>query len=107
MNEHVCPPQDRKAISRRSFVAATGLTAGAVALGATVEPISALNVPSTGTLPRRVLGRTQLEVTCMTLGAAPCGIADDVSLEEVSQIVNLDIDLGINSIDTSPKYGKS
>ena len=43
----------------------------------------------------------------MTLGAAPCGIADDVSLDEVSQIVNLAIDLGINSIDTAPAYGKS
>lgn len=43
----------------------------------------------------------------MTLGAAPCGIASDVSLEEVSQIVNLAIDLGINSIDTAPAYGKS
>jgi hypothetical protein len=43
----------------------------------------------------------------MTLGAAPCGIADDVSLDEVSQIVNRAIDLGINFIDTAPRYGKS
>jgi len=43
----------------------------------------------------------------MTLGAAPCGIASDVPLDEVTQIVNLAIDLGINFIDTSPMYGKS
>jgi predicted aldo/keto reductase-like oxidoreductase len=43
----------------------------------------------------------------MTLGAAPSGIAKDVSLDEIGQIVNLALDLGINSIDTAPVYGKS
>ncbi len=105
MNDPASSPQDGRGISRRRFVSATGRAAGAVALGGAFDPLSALSAPST--LPRRILGRTGLEVTCMTLGAAPCGIAEDVSLEEMSAIVNLAIDLGINSIDTSPKYGKS
>jgi uncharacterized protein len=101
------PKVDRPAISRRSFVSATGLAAGAVALGGAVDPLSTQGASASGRLPRRVLGRTRLEVTCLTLGAAPCGIADDVPLEEVSQIVNLAVDLGVNFIDTAPKYGKS
>jgi hypothetical protein len=72
-----------------------------------VDPLSVKGASAPGRLPRRVLGRTRLEVTCLTLGAAPCGIADDVSLDEVSQIVNLAVDLGVNFIDTAPKYGKS
>jgi uncharacterized protein len=93
-------------ISRRGFVRAAGMAAGAVALGSG-KPVPAWAASDPGELSRRVLGRTKLEVTTMTLGAAPCGIASDVSVEEVSQIVNLAIDLGINSIDTAPTYGKS
>jgi hypothetical protein len=43
----------------------------------------------------------------MTLGTAPCGIASDVWLEEVGEIANLAIDLGISFIDTALTYGKS
>jgi aryl-alcohol dehydrogenase-like predicted oxidoreductase len=80
---------------------------GGLALGARINALAAQTSPADGTLPRRILGRTGLEVTAMTLGAAPCGIADDVSLEEVGQIVNLAIESGLNFIDTSPVYGKS
>lgn len=90
-------------ISRRNFVQTASLAASAAALGTAVKALPAATEP----LSRRVLGRTKLEVTAMTLGAAPCGIARDVTVEEVSQIVNLAIDLGINFIDTAPKYGKS
>jgi uncharacterized protein len=92
-------------ITRRRFVSSAGLVAGAVALGS--SKTARVLAAAKGELPRRVLGRTKLEVTTMTLGAAPCGIASDVSIEEVGQIVNLAIDLGINSIDTAPTYGKS
>lgn len=93
-------------ISRRGFVRTTGMVAGGTALVAGFGP--ALNSADQDVpLPRRVLGRTKLEVTCMTFGAAPCGIARDVSVQEVADMVNLAIDLGINSIDTAPRYGKS
>jgi predicted aldo/keto reductase-like oxidoreductase len=104
-NNTASSSENGRPISRRRFVNTTGRATGALALSGALNPFSALSAPST--LPRRILGRTGLEVTCMTLGAAPCGIADDVSLEEVGEIVNLAIDLGINSIDTSPQYGKS
>lgn len=97
----------RTRISRRSFVQTAGLAASAAALGTVVPVRPAVETSGGSPLARRVLGRTRLEVTTMTLGAAPCGIANDVSLEEVAQIANLAVDLGINFIDTSPKYGKS
>ena len=60
-----------------------------------------------GEMPRRVLGRTKLSVTCMTLGTAPAGIAKTISPQEVARVVNTALDLGINSVDTSPKYGNA
>ena len=93
-------------LSRRSFLRRSGLTVGA-ALGTSAPISSAWPAVTSDEFPRRVLGRTKLEVTSMTLGAAPSGIANDVSLRDIAEIVNLAIDLGINSIDTAPKYGKS
>jgi predicted aldo/keto reductase-like oxidoreductase len=58
-------------------------------------------------LPRRVLGRTGLEVTTMTLGTAPCGLSPKIPVEEIGQIVLHAIELGINFIDTAPAYIKS
>lgn len=98
---------EQSRMSRRGFVQAAGAMAGAAVLGATVDPTRAGTPPAGGDLPRRTLGKTGLEVTCVTLGAAPSGIARDVSVDEVGQIVNLAIDLGINSIDASPQYGKA
>jgi predicted aldo/keto reductase-like oxidoreductase len=93
------------AMSRRSILRAAG--AGAVALGLGSRRAPAAEAAPGRPLPRRVLGRTGLEVSCLTLGAAPCGIADDVPLDEVGRIVNLALDLGINFVDTAPKYGKA
>jgi hypothetical protein len=98
---------DPASLTRREFVRDTTLAASALGLTlplVTARPAVAADPPP---LARRVLGRTGLEVTTMTLGAAPCGIASDVTVAEVADIVNLAIDLGINFIDTAPRYGKS
>jgi aryl-alcohol dehydrogenase-like predicted oxidoreductase len=90
-------------VPRRTFLRATG----AAVVAAAAHPLSSLSAPAEGDLPRRVLGRTKLEVTTLTLGAACFGIADDVPSEEGVQIVHAALDAGVNSIDTAPKYGKS
>ena len=57
-------------------------------------------------LPRRRLGRTELEVTCLGMGGAGLGrgdVTDDAAVEAVHRA----IDLGINYLDTSPLYGES
>lgn len=57
-------------------------------------------------LPRRRLGRTELEVTRLGMGGAGLGrgdVTDDAAVEAVHRA----IDLGINYLDTSPLYGES
>lgn len=98
---------ERKTVSRRGFVRTATVSAGVAVLGTSLRALPAVPAETPRALPRRVLGRTKLEVTCMTLGSAPCGIARDVSVEEVGRITNLAIDLGINFIDTAPKYSKA
>ena len=94
-------------VPRRDFLCAAGVAAGAAVIGATLDPLPASSVPRGAPLPRRVLGRTKLDVTILTLGAAPLGIADDVPVEEGVQIVHEALEAGVNSMDTAPKYGKS
>jgi predicted aldo/keto reductase-like oxidoreductase len=107
----VMPKPRRSLVPRRDFLCAAGAFAGAAMVGAAVEPSPSPSpsqaVLDGGALPRRVLGRTRLEVTILTLGAAPFGIADDVPVEEGIQIVQAALDAGVNSIDTAPGYGKS
>ena len=59
---------------------------------------------ASGELPRRVLGKTQVSLTALTLGTAPCGFAKPHSPQNVADCVNAAIDLGINAIDTAPAY---
>ncbi len=54
------------------------------------------------TLARRPLGKTGLQVSAVSLGAAPFGGVDD---EVAAQTVHRALDLGVNLIDTSPLYG--
>ena len=57
-------------------------------------------------LPRRRLGRTELEVTCLGMGGAGIG-RGDVTDDEAIEAVHRAIDLGINYLDTAPLYGES
>lgn len=60
----------------------------------------------TNPLPKRRLGRTGLEVTCLGMGGARIGghdISDDAAVEAVRRAITL----GINYLDTSPLYGES
>ena len=97
-------------ITRRGFVGRAGRVAGTVALGsaATSESTAEASAQaSPGELPRRQLGKTGLSVTCMSLGTAPCGIAKTISPQQVAKVVNAALDVGINVVDTSEKYGNA
>jgi predicted aldo/keto reductase-like oxidoreductase len=100
------PEEKPSYISRRGFIQqapAAVLAAGAAVAAAAETPAP----PARSPLSRRVLGRTKLEVTCMTLGTAPCGMAKAVSAAQVSEIAREALDLGVNYIDTAPGYGKA
>ena len=95
-------------ISRREFLYEAGCLAGGAALATAAGPaIAAEPAAAAGHWPTRVLGRTGVPVTLMTLGTAPCGLSKHVSIDQISGIVNEALDLGITSIDTVPKYIKS
>jgi len=100
-------PEERpSSISRRGFIQ----QAPAAVLAAGAATAVAAKTPATQacrTLPRRVLGRTKLEVTCMALGTAPCGMALAITPAQVGEIVKTALDLGVNYIDTAPGYGNA
>ncbi len=98
------PDNQQGNVSRRGFVRRAGAAALSTAIGST----GAVSAETDSTeLPRRVLGKTNLSVTCLTLGTAPCGIAKTIEPPEVAQVVNGALDLGINFVDTSPRYGNA
>ena len=92
-------------ISRRAFVRRSGLLAGGMLMGAGADAAPAKSAGDDW--PRRVLGRTNVPVTTMTLGTAPCGLCPKILPPEIAEIVNYALDLGIGSIDTAPAYKQS
>jgi len=89
-------------ISRRTFVRQSGLLAGGMLMGAGADAAPAESAGDDW--PRRVLGRTNVPVTTMTLGTAPCGLCPKILPPEIAEIVNYALDLGITSVDTAPAY---
>jgi predicted aldo/keto reductase-like oxidoreductase len=77
------------------------LASGAL-LGGAVGNVRA-NAPA-DELPKRVLGRTGVSVTALTLGTAPSGFTKPHSTKNVADCVNAAIDLGVTAIDTAPAY---
>jgi aryl-alcohol dehydrogenase-like predicted oxidoreductase len=55
-------------------------------------------------LPRRVLGRTKVSVSVLSLGTGTVGLSPAVSAPQIAQIVNTALDLGINFVDTARVY---
>ena len=93
------------ALSRRRFVYQTGLLAAGAALGGVATQAAADSPSSTsGDLPRRMLGKTGISVSTLTLGTAPTGFTMPHSPQHVADCVNTAIDLGVNFIDTARKY---
>ncbi len=97
-------------VSRRQFLTQSSWTAGALVLGSGSAP--AASEPSEASKPgqplaTRILGKTNVPVTLMTLGTAPCGFSPKVTVQDIADLVNEALDLGINSIDTAPAYDKA
>ncbi len=90
-------------ISRRTFVRHTGLMAGGAIVGATARPVLAGETIAKS-IPRRILGKTGVSVTTLTLGTAPVGMTRPNSPRKVAECVNAALDLGINAVDTAPAY---
>jgi hypothetical protein len=97
-------------VSRRAFVQQSGLLAGGMLAGGSALGRGAFGAPPTAPaepLAQRVLGRTGVSVTTLTLGTAPCGLCPKIPPTDIAKIVSLAVDLGITAIDTAPAYVKS
>ncbi len=91
-------------VSRREFVYRTGALAGGAILAQGAVHSAAPAADRRDAIPKRVLGKTGVAVTAMTLGTAPAGFIKPANPKLVAQCVNAAIDLGINAIDTAPAY---
>lgn len=89
-------------VSRREFVVQAGALAGGALLAG--AGAAASEPAGNGHLPQRVLGRTGVSITTLTLGTAPAGFTKPHDPKRVVDCVNAAIDLGINAIDTAPAY---
>jgi uncharacterized protein len=111
MSRHESSPVTRRTFVQRSGLMAGGLLVGAGAMRRTaVGQETAAPAQSTSTadpLAQRVLGRTGVSITTMTLGTAPCGLCPKIPTTEIAKIVSLAMDLGVTAIDTAPAYVKS
>ena len=97
------PNDSSHRISRRGFVYQTGVLAGGALWGAAAgEPAAA--PAASDAIPNRILGKTGVPLSVMTLGTAPAGFIKPHNPKHVADCVNAAIDLGINAIDTAPAY---
>lgn len=91
-------------LSRRTFVCGSSLLAGGLLAGGRSR---AAEATAGGPLAQRVLGRTKVPITVMTLGTAPCGLCPKIPQADIARIVSEALDLGITAVDTAPAYVKS
>jgi uncharacterized protein len=97
--------QEQQNLTRRQFIGKTSLLSGA-ALASASGSWSVLEgtASSAEAIPTRVLGKTKVPVTVLTLGTAPSGCARPNDAKRVADCVNAALDLGITAIDTAPAY---
>ncbi|HGJ65871.1 TPA: aldo/keto reductase [bacterium] len=91
-------------ITRRDFIKKAGVITGLALNG--IHNISAMDDTNmeNESMPKRILGRTGVEVSILGLGIGPLGISRREQIE-FDRLVNLCIDLGISYIDNAPVYG--
>jgi len=95
-------------LTRRVFVKGGLLAAGAVAIGGRARGDEAKKT-SPAPIPRRVLGRTGVEVPILGLGTAPMGHRNrnNPDLPPLIDVFSEAIDRGVTYIDTGRIYGRA
>jgi hypothetical protein len=84
------PNFEFSALSRREYLHRAGMAVGAAALGnqgVLGQPSAAADAAAEG-IPRRVLGRTKVPISILTLGTAPAGQSKFYTARQVADIDN-------------------
>ena len=92
-----------QACTRREFLEEAGRLTGSTLLGVGSMSHSAER-SGPGTLPRRRLGRTGVEVSILGMGLAPLCMAD-YSPDDFRTVVRAALDEGVSYLDVQPDYG--
>ena len=94
---------DRRTFLKQGLAATTGISIMSGALFS--KTLAWATEPAKSPLPRKPLGRTGHEVSILSLGGeATIERAD--RREQAARIINRALDLGVNYIDTAPRYGQ-
>jgi predicted aldo/keto reductase-like oxidoreductase len=88
-------------ITRRDFIKKAGAITAIALSGVSV---SNAEIENKNGIPKRVLGRTGVEVSTLALGMGPIGISR-MAQPDTEKLINLCIDLGVTYIDVAPTYG--
>jgi len=91
--------------TRREFLVGAGRLTGSTLLGAGAMSHLAETSPP-GTLPRRRLGRTGVEVSILGMGLAPLGMAN-YPPHDFRTVVRTALDEGVSYFDVQPNYGEA
>ena len=95
----------RNTISRRELLGRGVAAAGGVLLAGVpslAEPPAA--AAAADALPTRLLGKTKVPISALTLGTAPCGQSKHVGAREIADLTDVALNLGVTSIDTARAY---
>ncbi len=98
----------RDTVSRRNFfrkILGSALVAGIAGKQSPLEAIAQIR-PSAASLPSRVLGKTGHRVSLLSLGGQAT-LEEEGRDDDAVAIINRAIDLGVNYLDTAPRYGPS
>ncbi|MBM3237042.1 aldo/keto reductase [Candidatus Poribacteria bacterium] len=97
-------------ITRREFLEKAGVVVGGITIGGLAAcgskspPQPETVVSESPAIPKRILGRTNVQVSALVLGMGPLGISMEKPVV-VEKLVNEIIDMGVNYIDVAPNYG--
>ena len=96
-------PEEHTHLSRRDFLVTTGAAGAAVALaGGPALAAERSAADDKKSLPKRVLGKTGVEVPILGIGTAPHGVSqpDDVAVKLIHEF----LDRGAFYLDTAPQF---
>lgn len=103
MVEESGTPQARSLDNRREFLQRFGIVGVGVAIANLLwQTQRARGSFDYGTIPKRMLGRTGVEVSALALGGAHLGGAEE---QEAIRIVQTAVDAGVNFLDNAWEYG--
>lgn len=91
-------------MNRRKFIGTIAAASVAGSLGINPDAISVSETLKKGGIPRRKLGKTDVEVSCLIIGGVSGMMASPTSEFDPAELANAALEAGINYFDTAASY---